>query len=139
MCLYAKGKIKKAEEDIVCYKYLSLSIGRNEYGDISSTWCSPYINIGWEIGKVKEISDNVPCYDYGCVTYGFFHTFKNLNDTEAAKNHYDFWNNSGMKQLGVFKCIIPKGTLYYEGVHNSIQQYEGYASRKLLIVERVKE
>jgi len=140
MCLYAKGKIKKAEEDIVCYKYLALSIGRDEYGNISSTWCSPYVNIGWEIGKAKENTNNKPYYDaHGDVSEGFFHTFKSLSDTKDAKNGYDFWNNGGRKQLGVFKCIIPKGTLYFEGIHGGFNQFQGYASKKLLIVERVEE
>ena len=45
-----------------------------------------------------------------------FHSFKYLND---LIKELDFWLYSDIK---IFKCIIPKGTKYYEGKFDAYQR-----------------
>lgn len=51
---------------------------------------------------------------------GMIHAYTNLESSKAP------W------PLATFKCIIPKGTLYYKGTSGDI------CSKKMLVVERVK-
>ena len=120
MCLIAKENYKTAKEDIVCYKILH----KNYYGDLYS----PFTLFGYKIDEVttaKGRSDIIR-YENGSkeISRGYLHTFK----TRKAAEHYCCVSQS------VYKCIIPKGTTYWEG---TFQGYSGFASKKLIVKENI--
>ena len=58
---------------------------------------------------------------------GFIHSFKNKEDAITfAKTKYG---------VDVVKCIIPKGTYYFEGINSDLT--EGYASTQIKYVKVV--
>lgn len=130
MCIRVKNIFpKRAKTDIVCYKILNKDM------------TAPYTGFQYDFRKYKanglfnlliDIKDSIiiklrykesPMYYFYSV--GLIHTYKNYP--------LIIWN-SHIKNLNrrVFKCIIPKGTYYYES-DDSIE----YASRKLRIIEEV--
>lgn len=139
MCLYLeKGNAKKkiATEDIVCYKVMeevSLNGGsipcipyyktpyqgnvmpieglvRDEYFDINP-WAAKRYN-----KKILTQRIYANRYDHICKSFvagGMIHTFANLLDaSEKVCSLADAFQN---KTYVVVKCVIPKGTEYFEG------------------------
>ena len=131
MCLYTKQTESKiAEEDITCYKF---------YIRCDKMLISPYQGfIAPKIGIVANTELEKP-YKPGEFKlfyrdfYGFkrvdngFHSFKVLEEVKSVvneqKNRFD---------LVIFKCIIPKGSLYYSG---KFLDYESYCSNSIKLVE----
>ena len=136
MCLYVHGTMHRATKDIVCYKFLALHLKRVD-GQIVSNWCSPFqTKCEWNEGELKEIPENAySCVNHGTVSEGYFHSYKDESDARSEGRMWDFWSNLHNYTVGVFKCVIPKGTLYYEGEHTGC--IDGYASQKLMVVELV--
>lgn len=98
MCLYTKWKKpKKAEKDIIVYKILSKNC------------ISPYMDFAYDLG-VKYDTD-MESYK-GMFTNGFYISagFHAFTSKRALLN-------SDLKKYSLivvaFKCIIPKGSLYY--------------------------
>lgn len=128
MCLYTKQtKPKIAEEDIICYKFYIRYIG--------GLTVSPYIGIiapkigaitNTELGKPYRPDNNHTYYGFKRVYEGF-HSFKILEDVKSVVNKWKSKFN-----LVIFKCIIPKGSLYYLGKFN---KYESYCSDKINLIE----
>ena len=129
MCIRVKNIFpKKAKTDIVCYKFLK------------DDMTSPFVEFQYDLGEYKasglfvllksiinSIVDKLfftkkAYYDY---SIGLIHTYK-----LPALHFVDLQLNHLHKRL--FKCVIPKGTYYYES-DNSIE----YASRKLKIIKEV--
>ena len=54
---------------------------------------------------------------------GMIHAYK----TKPACHRNEF----GFPSIGLYKCIIPKGTLYYVGVDNDI------CAKRMLVIEEV--
>lgn len=132
MCLYTKQTEPKiAEEDIICYKFY---IRDNEI------LFSPYQESrAPEIGIVAntELGKSYRPTDIGSYIHNFlgfkrvdkgFHSFKTLEETKHEVNGY--WNNLG---LVIFKCIIPRGSLYYKGIFGD--RYESYCSNSIKLIE----
>lgn len=148
MCLFIttlKGtypKAKKAETDIVCYKMVKVAKGRQGEEIIAS----PFMNsktIVWNSGEVKKASRlirprpsllyqqfNLTVYGVGA---GYLHSYKDLRTANWSLRAFDNNNN----QYKIYKAVIPEGTVYYEGGHSSTLQFEGYASRKLKLIEEM--
>lgn len=116
MCLYSKtNKPKIAQQDIVCYKYVLKS----------EHHFSPYYHINevkYKFGKLYKIDANLFTKDIDCNNSYFlintgFHSYGDI-DTYDKKNPncYDFC---------YIKCIIPKGSLYFEETndHGDIMYY----------------
>lgn len=134
MCLKSKAFYpKKAKEDIVCYKRLLFpSIPSPKDNDC---FISPFYAFVWKLGeeytaeRAKTIKYVV---DFGVNKYkienGYFHTFVDYKDCDDTTN--------GLTDV-IVKCIIPKGTYYYEGLINYSSRH-GYASKHLKVVEVVK-
>lgn len=121
MCLYPKYKLKKAKHDIVCYKVM--------LNKKSNIFYSIYWNTNepWYIGEFKK-GKHVWGRDFifsGEIGSGYIHSYKDERD--AITSCDDF--------LCVCKCIIPKGSYYYEGIHSDGKY--GYASKKLKIVKKL--
>ena len=129
MCIRVKNIFpKKAKTDIVCYKLLNddmtapctgfqYDLGEYKANGLSSLLIDIKDSI---IRKVrKEISI---CYWY---SVGLIHTYKDIPLITSTKYFKEI-------NRRVFKCIIPRGTYYYES-DNSIE----YASRRLKIIKEV--
>ena len=134
MCLKSKAFYpKKAKEDIVCYKRLLLpSIPSPKDNDC---FISPFYAFVWKLGeeytaeKATSIKYEANYYGNWCkIENGYFHTFVHYKDCDDITN--------GLTDV-IVKCIIPKGTYYYEGVIN-YSSHLGYASKHLKVIEVVK-
>ena len=152
MCLETKQvKAEIAKKNIVCYKILSKHVGEKGVEYYSPIYyhfwfankpnkdihfaSSPY----WVKGEDKKETFNrdtkETCYE---VCSGYFHTYKNKED--AMRTVSTSW---GEYKYVVVRCIIPKGTRYYEG---DFRYYEGgfgycecYASQYLKITKIIAE
>ena len=114
MCLYSWQNRKKATKDIVCYKTLNCIKGKLH---------SIYGRHIWELDTVYEAERAKPNYYEDEITFGYFHSY------DKMFNQYSL--SPGLQRYA--KCIIPKDTYYYYGIHSD--GHEGYASKKLKIVE----
>ena len=134
MCIEVKNIFpKRAKTDIVCYKLLKEDM------------TAPYTKFQYDFKEyranglsnlLKDIKDSIirklrfkesPMYYFYSV--GLIHTYKYPPLIVLAKIYKDL-------NKRVFKCIIPKGTYYYE----SYASFEDeYASRKLRVVEELSE
>lgn len=132
MCLFKDTKIHKhnrplvAKEDIVCYKILDYWSWSDEY----------YTPIQGEKIPNKCIKEKVPFkapirnifkfirkHILGgslSVEEDFIHTFIDVNKPFSER-----------RDRVMFKCVIPKDTLYYVGIDND------YASRQIIFLEPV--
>lgn len=130
MCIQVKTIFpKKAKTDIVCYKILNKDMTapytgfQYDFREYKANGLSNLLkDIKNSIIRKLRFKESPMYYFYGV---GLIHTYKNPLLTNWTDN---------LKTLNkrVFKCIIPKGTYYYE----SDDSYE-YASRKLRIIEEI--
>ena len=139
MCLITTKNIPEiAQEDIVCYKFYvvhkvkddinSSSHDKDEY--LSPYWDmrAPNINevANTELDKAYLCDSNTSNLNY-FVRKGF-HSYKYLDD--LIEELY-FWQPCDAK---IFKCIIPKGTKYYEG---EFDDSTSYCSESIILKEIV--
>lgn len=146
MCLLIKtnnGKYPRAQRaktDIVCYKLLF----EHETGPLTSPYYSDTI---WETGLIKKAprffrplpkakKPKGGSYSYYELRHGYLHSYGRVDVAEnwlslfqvGQAGMYASPNNG---KYVVYKAIIPKGTVYYEGERNE------YASRKLKLIEKL--
>ena len=130
MCIEVKNIFpKRAKTDIVCYKLLKEDM------------TAPYTGFQYDFKEykanglfilLKDIKNFIiekPSFINGVLYYyydiGLLHTYK--------KSALSFViNQCKYLKRRLFKCIIPKGTYYYESSDSS-----KYASRKLRIVREI--
>ena len=123
MCLYSWQKRKKATKDIECYKIFVKTDGVIR---------SRYYVYRWKFGEIQESQKALPgrIKRDGEVTSGYFHSYNSLSEAKRSLLCY--------KENEILcKCIIPKGSYYYYGIHSD--GHEGYASKKLKITEIISE
>jgi len=118
MCLHVKdnNKRKTAKKDIKVFKHIELG-----YDDILVT---PYMFSKLEFNVLVESKLDIPLdnkIDRG------IHTFKTLR--ECIKNADD-WNGI------VITAIIPKGSIYYEGL--SDLRYKSFTSNAIIYNRKMK-
>lgn len=132
MCLYTKNREPfLAKEDIVCYKVLiktkipcvyKTPVTRTRFTKF------PLIKKNFKAeGDRKVVKIPLSVGIYFEISIGFIHTHKNVESIKC-------WINSMLvcgDNYVIFKCIIPKGTYYYE---NETE----YASERIEILDRVK-
>lgn len=118
MCLIL-SKYKKnstlfevAKEDIICYKLLKAS---------SNSLYTAYRGFPVE-GRYLKAKDlpNIKCSGKGYyLEEGVIHSFASLGAAHLAilLSSFDFIN------IVVYECVIPKGTLYCEGLFNGCKCY----------------
>lgn len=121
MCLYSWESKKKAENDIVCYKVIKY----DDNGILSSPIQGSF---KWELGKEYR-AERAIFSAFGCISKGYFHSYI----SEWAAFNAQHSSLGCFKETRIFKCIIPKGTYFYQGIHSDGR--EGYASKSLKIVE----
>lgn len=140
MCLVTKSyEPQIAQEDIKCYKVLKYSrYSKNKYfspfngivvsdaviNGVANFWAKGKRNVlQWRYGKKKFSSYNVGG--------GFIHTYKEYDDKIKLQYQSYMWN-----EYAVFECIIPTGSIYYEG-HDGNTQVKSYASNCIKFVKRI--
>jgi hypothetical protein len=125
MCLITEQLTSTtAREDIICYKVLRIQ-DNNLYAyyrsfeyKIGKLYRGPLV---W--GKMYSTSEGL----YMNINEGF-HSY---SDIEYAKQNY----RDVLESAVIVKCIIPKGTIFFEGEQNFGR---GYASNQIIIKEIMK-
>ena len=130
MCLYTKQTEPKiAEKDIICYKFYRRcnEILVSPYQEVTA----PEIGIvtNTKLGESHKLEGNAfyihKFYNIRRVDEGF-HSFKILEEIKHKINGYRNLD------LVIFKCIIPRGSSYYEG---KFDRYESYCSNSIKLIE----
>lgn len=131
MCIKVENIFpKRAKTDIVCYKVLNEDMTAPYTGfqyDFREYKANGLSNLLIDIKDsiIRKVRKEYPmCYWY---SIGLIHTYKDI--PLIAQSRY--FKNLNRR---VFKCIIPKGTYYYESYYSFEDEY---ASRKLRIIEEV--
>jgi hypothetical protein len=140
MCLYSRqAKPLKAKKDIIVYKALHQQRGRTEI-----------ISIGGRRFEATELTLNarVKHFQYelnkkytttlGRVDSYYFCTSKPGSKIEQGFHSYKALRTCKSREGSsstFVKCVIPKGTLYFEGSNNGSS--EGFASAAIVVVEIV--
>ena len=135
MCLHLKKNAKKkiADKDIVCYKVLFC----NETD--KTRVLSQFENFEYMLGRLEYTPLDFPDYSYR-VFHGF-HSYKYYED--ALESIYAYGGlldcnceNFEENRAKVYKCIIPNGSDYYEGIQPSMPyDMVGYCSSQIVIME----
>lgn len=165
MCLIIdeqNAKLKIANEDIVCYKlvkkveqeYINLLHWIEKFSKRTpltyhkTFFVSPYYNEIYEpntvkVNKTRIQKRKVKQHEHDPKVWriggGVLHTFK---DVKSAKKYYEdsgiaFRNSNDAIQYLILKCIIPKGTKYYNGKMDCYETYYSYASKSLKITDEI--
>lgn len=116
MCLVTfQNEPQRATKDIECYKIVSFGKKDGEYHSYY------YFQHKWVLNELYSS----PLNKKGTRVEEGFHSYAYLNNAKQTME---------LRPLGsvLVKCIIPKGTCYYEGKQGD---YDGYASDNIKIVE----
>lgn len=126
-----------AQKDIKCYKVLKYERYYKKYfTPYNGTLVNDAIINGvanfWAKGERKfSISD----YDKKTLLYnvggGYIHTYKEYDDKIKHQYQSYMWN-----EYAVFECIIPTGSIYYEG-YDGNTQVKSFASNCIKFVKRI--
>ena len=136
MCLYSKDRLDKtmymqiATHDMVCYKMVTAF---QKKGESKITYCSPFCGdiIPEDVinGKSPYCAKEKDLHigEKWMVEMGYVHTYKNR--PRVVPTEYQ----------QIYECIIPEGTVYYEGCTSAMkQEREGYASPTIIFKKRIK-
>ena len=138
MCLTVKSdkSYSVAEEDIVCYKVLILSDGKLS---------SPYMRMPYEVGITAGACLPLVAIDASKETYIIeegLHTFISKKDVDMFLANVCLSPFSANLNIAVCEAIIPMGSVYYEGIFESLTGADenvvlgSYASNRL-VVEKI--
>lgn len=121
MCLFAKGDIQTFTYDIVCYKV------------IEDKYKSPIIRYDYqeyiESGEVFVDTNTIKQIDQ-MLGKGYIHSFNSIRACEKFIVHYHIENPS------IYKCEIPAGTPYYEGMDLDTRE-KGFCSKAIKFIEEI--
>ena len=129
MCLVIKSRQEPmiAPTDIECYKIVNLY----EDGTYHSHFKTDFV---WEFGKTMDSKLHVDIVSHSHVNEGF-HSYQTLKDAKIALSQAIV----RFAKVALAKCIIPKGSLYFDGKINDIHfGTAGYTSDKIKMVEVVE-
>lgn len=146
MCLYNVREVGKAKEDIVCYKVLLYAT------DIfkEPKYVTPFEEIEVPYACIHTREPFIAVHKYwetpvttpaelklrGQVGSGFIHTYRSMDDIRGEATFYSWLNSRSGGHVAIFKCIIPKDTLYCRGSGDS-DRVSVYASKKIIFEEQV--
>ena len=135
MCLYTKQICPlRARKDIVCYKRFEITYTINGFNTmrtaVRGTLVSipkpnkPTVMVAYPENCIEKLRTIDPIRDRDNATFriygGMIHAYTKLEYSRSP------W------YLAIFKCIIPKGTLYYKGTSGDI------CAKKMLVIEQVE-
>ena len=119
MCIYTKSKKPLvATEDMTCYKTFRVKKNNKDNTETYHPLWRVLTDFTYHIGKIKE-EENIEagliesiCYSNLYETTKGFYSYKELNFGWILflSNTLNIVENDNMQ---TFKCIIPKGSLYY--------------------------
>lgn len=138
MCLFIDKKIhgplrriKKAKEDIVCYKILYV-----HNGNLFTPYTADEVPSQIYKGELPMVSDPLKSrrffrriFHSDVIEEGYIHTFR---VEQCALSTARYFGIKG-SEIRIFKCIIPKGTYYYQGTERD------YASEQIIYKEELTE
>ena len=130
MCLHLCKNTKKkiADKDIVCYKVLF-------YDETDKAHAvSQFEGFDYMLGRLEYTQLDLPDYRYR-VFHGF-HSYKYYEDALESIDGYILNEPLYSVTAKAYKCIIPKGSAYYEGIQPSMPyDMVGYCSGQIVIME----
>ena len=134
MCLHVTSDKAIAENDIVCYKVVM----RNCWSNITRTLMRETV-LEEDVLKGKQY--HLPEIERNpimpkVIDEGFVHAYTDLYS--ATYMHYLHCTSDPCRVVEIYKCIIPKGTEYYEGFDNGHAHLWCAAAKKLQFVSKVK-
>ena len=125
MCLITTKNIPEiAQEDIVCYKFYKLYDNGKLFSPYQGSHAPAINKVTNTLLDRAYLSKYTAVYMVG----RGFHSFKYLDD---LIEELDFWLSFDIK---IFKCIIPKGTKYYEG---KFGDFPSYCSESIILKETI--
>lgn len=131
MCLITTKNIPEiAQEDIVCYKLYKLRDNKllSPYREVVAPNINEVTNTVLDRACVFSYKGNHVNYS---VSRGF-HSYKNISN---SKEELRFWIHFlAYSNVRIFKCIIPKGTKYYEG---KFGDFPSYCSESIILKETI--
>lgn len=131
MCLITTKDIPEiAQEDIVCYKLYKLRDNKllSPYREVVAPNINEVTNTVLDRACVFSYKGNHVNYS---VSRGF-HSYKNISN---SKEELRFWIHFlAYSNVRIFKCIIPKGTKYYEG---KFGDFPSYCSESIILKETI--
>ena len=131
MCLITTKDIPEiAQEDIVCYKLYKLRDNKllSPYREVVAPSINEVTNTVLDRACVFNYKGNRVNYS---VSRGF-HSYKNISN---LKEELHFWTRFlAHSNVRIFKCIIPKGTKYYEG---KFGDFPSYCSESIILKETI--
>ena len=128
MCLESKTVFPKiAKEDIICYKVIDIK----GYSIYNRSYQYDEHKINKANGGFRLIKD-ILFYFFHKKYYFVGYVFGILHSFAFKRYALNLLINLGKSDsYTVWECVIPKGSLYFEGYYNE------YRSRKLKLVRRV--
>lgn len=141
MCLTVTSITKKqiATEDIVCYKFMR-KYGHSAFSSNDKKAYSPYRNAIYFPKKkytsiLGQVRSNILFPTSHFVEEGF-HSFAQEKDARTGIECDTMLNDAhGIYTLQIYKCIIPKGAEYYEGVYANALSY---CSNQIIIEKEIE-
>lgn len=152
MCLKLNEptKIKRAENDIVCYKVIEEI---TTFNDWLGLWNTMYLTPCWSKQVPKPViagnRDFTPDYVLCQSTFskevngGFIHTYQFLTGAIALRekllDEYEDFRRKDKKQINysIYECVIPKNTKYLEG-GDQLTFCNAYASTAIRFVKKLE-
>ena len=132
MCLHLRENTKKkiADKDIVCYKVLF------SYKEDKTHAMSVFEHFCYRIGNFEHSRLDSP--DAIHRVFHGFHSYKYYEDALKSIDGYLLNVNDGVwiATAKVYKCIIPNGSAYYEGLQPSMPyDMVGFCSNQIIVQE----
>lgn len=140
MCLHCRpgSDPKVAAEDIVCWKVLK----RNKYTLVPRTPCHLLYVTRDQIEGKKDFVPERPCeyfnYPRGrIVGEGFIHVHLDKNNSIDKLYLFNKLSPDEDDDLLIYECVIPKGTVYYEGADNGYEYARAAAAERIRFVRQI--
>ena len=135
MCLKTRNfKCNIADEDILCFKVLEFSQACGYMTPCIHSYVAQDILNGIKnmvaLGEEEYNSHST----FMEINGGFIHTFKCVEDAIVFCDYNDLFSNGAFH---IFKCIIPKGTRYYDGTCFCYGVMDSYASKEIKYLEKL--
>lgn len=142
MCLIIRknAKAKTAKKDIVCYKVLVKWINPFLTREFIEIFETPFfkmpVHIGDEYGDVN-LKTSI-CNVFPREEWGVDDGYHSLETFEDAADYVSRLMCCNRQNYVIVKCIIPKGTKYYQGKNYFRGHiFKGYASDRIKYMEEV--